>query len=518
VSDSSVGATRAASRMGIVVHGRDADVNARPRWRVWAAGRPRVRLGGVARNMMIMGGGTALGQGALVLAAPVLSRLYDPQAFGLLSVYASVTAVLLAVASLRYDFAIPIAADPPDAIHLFALSVLLAFVASILLGLVILVWGAQLSAALGAALLTPLLWLLPIGLFVQSVAQALSAWATYHRAFPELGRWRTMQGLGQGACQVALGFLHAGPFGLIAGDVAGRAFGMQRPVRLLLAALHSIELSFATIRRCAHERWGFARVMAAASLLNALTGQVPFLLIPAYFGLESSGQYFLAYRVLVLPAALVGAAFSQVFFGEASFRRADPRRLHDLAHNAAVSLLVFSVPTYAIVAVGGSALIETVFGHQWMLAGLYAQIMAPSLILWSVSSPMSTLLIIGRRERESLAFTAAELTAKAGALGIGILVHSLTVGLVMLSMVTVLLSVSALWRFLRVASVSLRELVRPAGRIVASTVPSIGLVFLVARVAPAGVLPAMAVGWAIAFGLAARFSSEARAMLSGSHD
>ena len=65
-----------------------------------------------------MSGAATIGQGAIVVAAPVLARLYDPQAFGLPSVYAAVLSVLVAIASLRFDFAIPIATDPVEVAHL----------------------------------------------------------------------------------------------------------------------------------------------------------------------------------------------------------------------------------------------------------------------------------------------------------------------------------------------------------------------------------------------------------------
>jgi lipopolysaccharide exporter len=488
------------------------------RSRLAGAGRPRVRLGGVARSLAVVGVATAIGQGALVLAAPVLARLYDPQAFGILSVYAAMLTVLLALASLRFDSAIPIAADGVDAIHLLALSVVLSLGTSVALAIVVLVWGAQLSATLGAAPLAPFLWLLPIALFVASAAQALGSWAVYHRLFPALGRMRATQGIAQAAGQAALGLIQAGPVGLVAGDVAGRLVGMEQLLRRVLANVQSTGLSFRDMRRCASEHWGFARVMTVASLLNALSLQAPFLLIPTLFDLESSGQYFLAYRLLVLPASLVGVAVSQVFFGEAAFRRTDPRKLHDLAYHAAVSLLVVAIPTYAIVAVAGSALVEAVFGSEWRLAGHYAQIMAPWLLLWSVASPISALLLVGRRERESLAFTAAELGLRAASLWVGALLHSLTVGIIVLSAVSVALNVSALWRFLRVASVSLGELLRPAGRIAALTVPSLALVIIVEMGVPAALLVASAAGWLIAFALAVYFSPEPRALMTGSHD
>jgi len=255
-----------------------------------------------------------------------------------------------------------------------------------------------------------------------------------------------------------------------------------------------------------------------ASLLNALSLQAPFLLIPSLFGLQSSGQYFLAYRVLVLPASLVAAGVSQVFFGEASSRRGDRQRLHDLALNVAVSLLVFAIPTYTIIMVGGSAMVELLLGPQWATAGLYAQIMAPSLILWSVASPISTLLLVGRRERESLAFTLAELLLKAGSLLLGAAVGSLVVGIVALSAATILINVGALWRILRVADASVVDLVRPGARIFAVTLPSAALVLVARSMPPVVVVAVAGIGWAISFVLAARYSAELRALVSGSHD
>jgi lipopolysaccharide exporter len=488
--------------------------------RAWisAVRRPRIQLGGVARNFVVVGSATAIGQGATILAAPVLARLYDPQAFGILSVYAALLSVLVAGSSLRYDLAVPLAGDPVEAVHLLVLSVIIALATSLALAVVVLLWGTSLSTALGAAPLAPFLWLLPIALFVASVAQAVASWAVYNRSFPAIGRMRAMQGFAQAFCQGALGLARVGPIGLIVGDVAGRLVGIEQLFRPLLTALSSITLTTGAMRRYTGQRWGFARVMTAASFLSAMSLQVPFLLIPALFDLESSGQYFVAYRVLVLPASLVAAALSQVFFGEASSRRGDARRLHDLARNTAVSLFVFSIPTYMMLLVAGPILLTAVFGSQWTNAGLYAQIMSPGLVLWSVSSPISTLLVVGRRERESLAFTAAELGLKAGALTSGALLHSLAAGLVLLSAVTALISIAALWRILRVASVRLQELVRPVGRIIALTLPSLAFVVLVSTIVPAAALAAAAAGWAIAFGLAAFCSPEPRALFSGSHD
>jgi len=479
---------------------------------------PRIAVGGVARSVVLVGAATAVGQGALIIASPILARLYSPEAFGLLSVYAALLTILLAVSSLRFDMAIPIAHDDGEAVHLLLVSILIALCASGVLALVLLVWGAQIATALGVSLLTPLLWVLPIALVVASVSQSIASWAVYQRTFPALGRMRAIQGLTQAIAQAALGLLRLGPGGLIVGDVAGRILGTEQLLRPLIGTLRTTRLNGSALLRHARTQWGFARVMTMASFLNTLSLQVPFLLIPGMFGLDASGQYFLAYRVLVLPASLVGAGVSQVFFGEASHRRDDPQRLHDMTLNVAVSLLVFSIPTYAIVTVAAPALITLLFGAQWETAGLYARLLAPGLILWSVASPISTLLLVGRRERESLAFTLAELFLKTGALLVGAALGSLVIGVAALTAASILINIGALWRIMRVAAASVLDLVRPGLRIMAVTLPSIAVVALALSLRPIGVVVVAGAGWAVSFLLAARFSPELRALVSGSHD
>ena len=486
---------------------------------------PRPRLSRVAGGIVVVGAATALGQGAIVLAAPVLARLYDPAAFGLLSVYAALLSVLVAGSSLRFDMAVPIAKGAAEALRVLVVSIGLGAVSSVVIAIVVILWGNQVATLLGAAPLGPYLLLLPLALFVASGAQALASWAVYLREFSALGRLRATQGVGQAASQAGLGLLGVGPIGLIIGDVVGRTAGVERLLGRFFRELRSTAFTRAEILRDARLHWSFARTMTVASLLNALSLQVPFLLIPILFDLDSSGQYFLAYKILVLPASLVAAAVSQVFFGEASFRRSDPERLKILARGAAVSLFVFSIPTYGIVTVAGSTLLQSVFGARWDTAGLLAQIMAPSIILWSVANPISSLLLIGRRERESLAFTAAELLLKAASLVVGGLAHNLILGIVILSITSILLEIGALWRFLRVAAVSLTDLVRPVLRIVMITAPLLGVILFIESWGPVigGGASLLVLGTAIVGGLvvitiSAATAPELRTFLSAAHD
>ena len=81
--------------------------------------------GGVfGRHVVTLASGTAVGQVLLVLALPVLTRLYTPADYGALAVYSATLTVLLVLASLRFEQAIPLPEDDRVAGSLLALSLL----------------------------------------------------------------------------------------------------------------------------------------------------------------------------------------------------------------------------------------------------------------------------------------------------------------------------------------------------------------------------------------------------------
>lgn len=136
--------------------------------------------GGFLRNVSVLAGGAALAQGLSILAAPLLSRLYAPEDFGVLGVYASLLAIAGVVASLRYELAIPLPEDDAVAGDVLRLALVTCVLISAVAGLVVLVFGSWLVSVLNAPGLAPYLWLLPLGVLVLGLYQALSYLSLIH--------------------------------------------------------------------------------------------------------------------------------------------------------------------------------------------------------------------------------------------------------------------------------------------------------------------------------------------------
>lgn len=467
----------------------------------------------LARSMLVVGGAAALSQGLVLVATPVLSRLYSPQAYGLFATYAAIVSLIVAVGSFRYDFAIAIASDAREAVDLAGLSIVLGLATAAITALVVVLAGNELSTLFGASGLAPLLWVLPIAVIAGTSAQALTAWAVVRREFGVVGRMRALQGIALSATQIIMGVVGGGGFGLIVGDIVGRVAGTYRTARNLAMEVRSTGVSLATMRRAGNLHLPFARVMTVASLAGTLSLQLPFLALPVLFNLEDSGQYFLAYRLLVLPASLVGAAVSQVFLGEASSRRGHAEAMHDLAYSVVMALMVFAVPTYAIMAVAGQEVVVALLGPQWVDAGRYAEIISPWLLVWSLANPISSLLLVGRRERESLFFTVAGLILQVIAVAVAALVDDFIVAVVGLTIAGLLINGAALRRFLRVPQVTAKELSGPALRIGAATAPGIVVLALIPPLGPILTIGIVGAVWLATVGVAVAMTPHVRGLL-----
>src|SRR4051812_8630582 len=88
----------------------------------FAPWRARLTATGFVANVVYMVTGTALGQAASVMLAPVLTRLYTPDQFGYLSVYTAALTIFGVIAALGFELAIPIATSEFEMANLMAVS------------------------------------------------------------------------------------------------------------------------------------------------------------------------------------------------------------------------------------------------------------------------------------------------------------------------------------------------------------------------------------------------------------
>ncbi|MFH1005882.1 MAG: oligosaccharide flippase family protein [Candidatus Latescibacterota bacterium] len=362
--------------------------------------------GSFAGDVLKLAGGTTLAELLTVLAAPILSRIYVPSAFGTTDVFVSITGIIGVVACLRYELAMMLPERDEDAAHLLAISLCSVLMISGVSALCILLGRGFLVRLLKAPELSPYLWLLPIAVFARGVFMALSYWNSRTKRYGRLSVAHIAQSTAANGVQLAMGIAgqaHAG--GLIGSRMLGQAvssFGLgwmtwreDRHVLSRMCWKRAIE----TMKRYRK----FPLVSTWSGLLNTLSVQLPTLLLSAFFTQTVVGYYAFGSRMIQLPMILIGNAIGQVFFQRAS--KAKNEGVLDLVVlNTYSRLLDIGLFPMLVLGVIGREVFVVAFGPQWAEAGVYVQIISLWRFFVFIGSPLSTLFPVLERQEIGLAF------------------------------------------------------------------------------------------------------------------
>lgn len=374
---------------------------------------PRNRF---ARGVGVLAGGNGGAQLLAVLAAPILARLYTPEDFGLLAVYAGLLSVCLVTSCLRYELAIPLPDCDREAAAIASLCLGIVVAMTLATGSVALTWNREIALLLGTPLLADYLWLLPVGVLLGGFYQIFSYWSVRTRQFPAVAATKIKQSLAMIAIQLC-GF-KVGPLALLGGQAAGHAVGGVTLARCALKRGDFKEVTAQGASRAATRYRQFPFFSAPASLFNTTGAQLPPILFAALFSPAAAGCYALANRVLAVPISVLGSAIGSVFLSNAAdaFREGTLGVLVAGTHR---KLAHIAMPPMMIVVVAGPDLFAAVFGEQWREAGKLARLMAPWLYMVFVTSPFSTVFSVMEKQQRDVVFQVALMVVRAASIIVG---------------------------------------------------------------------------------------------------
>ena len=367
-----------------------------------------LKFEGFRLKVLQVAGGTAIAQGMLILASPVLTRLYSPADFGVLAVYLSLVSVLVIVASLRYEFALPIPEDPEEAIHLLAVCLLLVAATTSLSAVALYLGRERILGWMGSPGLGPYLWLVPVSILGAGFYQVFNCWAIRKGGYGRIARTKVTQGLTTLSLQLAVGAVAGGPVGLLVGDAAGRTNGTRTLAMLdwrqdwpQLRAVTWAGMWKAMVR---FRRFPF--ISSSTAFMNTLNLRMPALLLAIHYGPAAAGGFMLAQRVFALPSSVIGESVAQVYFGEfATMSKLSDQGaggLMGLFQGTVKRMLLLGLPLMFLSSVAGWFLFPVIFGAAWKQAGLFVVAIAPmAMAQFAGACADSSLLVL---ERQDLAF------------------------------------------------------------------------------------------------------------------
>ena len=373
------------------------------------------------KQVLTLATGTAAAQALTILAAPLLTRLYRPEDYGVFALFGAVVGLSALLASGKYDLAILIPKEDAAATALVGACLLITTVVAAVLTVLLWFTCHPLAAWLGDPLLAPWLQLVPLGVVLTNLGLVLAVWASRQQAYGALSNSRMAGALAGTAANLALGFAGWGAAGLVCGflvvQVATLAVLWPHSSGLL-RGLKS-ETSLGAIRAEATRFASFPKFSLGAELLNSLSNQLVVLLLPKFFGMAVLGWYAMGQRVIGIPTTLVGGAVGEVFRSQASRDYAEKGNCREIFRKTFRHLVLLGVGPFLLLLVGAPDLFAWVFGESWRMAGRLTQVMSVMFFLRFVVSPLTYTFFLAGRQVEDMAMQAWMLISSAAALSLG---------------------------------------------------------------------------------------------------
>src|SRR5690625_3682840 len=355
-----------------------------------------------ARNVALVATGTAGAQAITMAFSPVITRLYGPEAFGLLGTFTATLAIVTPIAALTYPIAIVLPKKDDDARGIAKLSVLLALFISLAMAVILLFGDQAIAQLLNLQSIAPYLLLIPLAMFLNSLQQIMQQWLIRKKQFKVSARIAITQSLILNSAKTGVGFIHPAGAALIILATLGNAL---YSIQLWLGAkrwtkpedhIHKPAKKLSGLKALAHQHKDFPIYRAPQITINAFSQSLPVLMLAGFFGPASAGFYSLGRATLAIPTALLGSSIGNVFFAqiaEAVNNGNDPK---PYLYKATFGAFAIALIPFGIIMIWGAPLFSFIFGSQWYTDGQYAQWIAIWLLFSLSARPViATIPVVG---------------------------------------------------------------------------------------------------------------------------
>ena len=347
--------------------------------------------------MQVLFTGALVGQAIPLLLSPILTRLYDPTAFGALALLTALVSVLQCVSTGRYHQAIVIPRDDQEGILIakLALAVAVAVSATVTALLIVMKFVALEESPLGVLGW----WVLaaPVGGLLGAIADVGVAYNVRNDRAGTVAAATGIRAAGAGLAQIILSWEPGQKEGLISGNFVGLALGNQALFRALRTRFVAEKLTWNKARVIASRYRRFPLFDTWGTLANIASYSLLVIGVAALYSADTAGQYSLAYRTLTLPLAILGTAVAQLLMKEFALRLDGPSLTRSF-DRATLLLATVSLPAFVLAYFLLEPLFAIIFGDEWRAAGAFAAAMAPLNAVRLVVSPLSVVYTVAERQ------------------------------------------------------------------------------------------------------------------------
>lgn len=382
------------------------------------------------RNVFIIATGTAAAQIITILSSPFITRLYGPEAFGVLGAFTAVISLIMPIAALTYPIAIVLPKEDNEAKNIAKLSIFISISIAIVTTFILMFFNHRIVDLFNIETVSSFMFLIPIVIIFSGVLQVIEQWFIRKKKFKVSANATFFQSVLVNGGKIGLGLVYPVAAALVIITVISQ---LLKSILLFFFAKMSREslIDNEEKKRNSYNLQGIAKkykdfplYRAPETFLNAISQGLPILMLSTLFGTSSAGFYTLGRSVLSAPTQLLGKAVADVFYPRISDAFKNRENLYLLIKKSTLLLAVVGAIPFGLIILFSPYVFGAIFGQEWETAGEYTRWIAIWSYIGFLNRPSVAAIPVLSAQRFFLQYSIASILLRIVALALGYLVFT----------------------------------------------------------------------------------------------
>jgi O-antigen/teichoic acid export membrane protein len=405
------------------------------------------------RNFFKLFSSLMLAQGLSVALAPLLSRLYTPEDFGLVAIYMAISGLLSMVATGKYEQAIMLPKRNEDAASLVMLVLMITLVVSLVVFFVVVLFNKPIIGLLQTPELSIWLYFIPLIMILHGIYQSLTYYANRMKYFGIMASGTLIQHVVLNLTRIALGIERILPNGLILSQIVSPVFSAIYMIRKITPRMREYfeGVNFQNIRYQGSIYSQYPRFNLIQSLTNNLAASLPIFMFTSGFSAQIAGLYSFGFTFVFRPMSLFSQSTLQVLSQKVIEDHNNGKDIYPGLKKLVWSFFRLGIIPFILLGIFAPWIFSIVFSPVWTEAGTMIQILLPWLFMVYLTSPLSFVPELFFQQKKSMIIDFISLILRFAALYTGIHFNNVYLSLILYTLVSFTVVAYCLLWYLRMA-------------------------------------------------------------------
>ena len=396
-----------------------------------------------SKNVLTLMTGTTIAQAIPIAISPILTRIYTPEDFGVFALYLSIVSILVVFTTGQYDLAIMLPKYEKSAISIVKLSLIINTIFSISIFIVIFIFFDFFQSLSDKNSLGYFLYFIPLSVFLIGCYNTMNYWLNRKKQYKMLSTNKVIQSLTSSTSSMTLGIQNFGKDGLIISQLLAQAVVVALLIKKIKMSFLFQSFEKLKIIAIARRYIKFPKITMMQSFFSNTTAELPIIIISSFFALKDAGFYSLAQRVVASPISIISSSFFQVFYQSFTTEK-NKQKFYKMKF---IKINAVLLPPFILLWFFMEPLFGFVFGEEWVIAGVYSQIILPLLYMKFLSNLFTTTTYLYyERQIENFILSIIITITAIASLFIGVIIDNLFFGLIAMSVSNCLVILFKLYR------------------------------------------------------------------------